>query len=100
MNLSGEFFRVLFCRYNVLTLSCIMDKNLKRATIYFDGEIHKALKIKAAETNQSISELVSKAVTLTFREDLEDLADIQNRISEPNITFDAILSELKESGKI
>ena len=77
-----------------------MNKNLKRATIYFDGEIHKALKIKAAETNQSISELVSKAVTLTFREDLEDLADIQNRISEPNITFDAILSELKESGKI
>ena len=97
MNLSGEFFRVLFCRYNVLTLSCIMDKNLKRATIYFDGEIHKALKIKAAETNQSISELVSKAVTLTFR---EDLADIQNRISESNITFEAILSELKESGKI
>ena len=77
-----------------------MNKNLKRATIYFDGEIHKALKIKAAETNQSISELVSKAVTLTFREDLKDLADIQNRISEPNITFDAILSELKESGKI
>ena len=77
-----------------------MNKNLKRATIYFDGEIHKALKIKAAETNQSISELVSKAVTLTFREDLEDLADIQNRISEPNITFEAILSELKESGKI
>ena len=76
-----------------------MNKNLKRATIYFDGEIHKALKIKAAETNQSISELVSK-VTLTFREDLKDLADIQNRISEPNITFDAILSELKESGKI
>ena len=77
-----------------------MNKNLKRATIYFDGEIHKALKIKAAETNQSISELVSKAVTLTFREDLEDLADIQNRISEPNITFETILSELKESGKI
>ena len=74
-----------------------MNKNLKRATIYFDGEIHKALKIKAAETNQSISELVSKAVTHTFR---EDLADIQNRISEPNITFETILSELKESGKI
>ncbi len=34
----------------------------KRSTIYLEPELHKALKIKAAESSKSISELVNEAV--------------------------------------
>ncbi|MDA8126105.1 MAG: CopG family transcriptional regulator, partial [Deltaproteobacteria bacterium] len=33
-----------------------------RATIYLDPEIHRALRLKAIETSQSLSKLVNDAV--------------------------------------
>lgn len=72
----------------------------KRSTIYFDPELHKALRIKAANTERSISDLVNDAVRLALREDQEDLAAFEERAAEPTITYEALLENLKVHGKI
>ena len=72
----------------------------KRATVYFDAEIHRALRIKAANTETSISELVNRAVRQALEEDREDLRAIEDRVAEPTITYEALLEDLKANGKI
>ena len=72
----------------------------KRATVYFDANLHKALRVKAAETEQSISDLVNAAVRLSLVEDAEDLAAFEARASEPSLAFEAVLKDLKRRGKL
>lgn len=72
----------------------------KRSTIYFDPAIHQALRLKAAAAHASVSELVDEAVRLLMRDDQEDLKAIQNRIAEPEISYEALLDDLKKHGKI
>lgn len=72
----------------------------KRSTIYFDPSIHHALRLKAAAAHTSVSELVDEAVRLLMKEDQEDLAAIQHRIAEPEISYEALLDDLKKHGKI
>ena len=72
----------------------------KRSTIYFDPELHKALRMKAASTGRSVSELVNEAVREVLREDREDLAAFAERAAEPTITYEALLEDLKAHGKI
>ncbi len=72
----------------------------QRATIYFDADLHKALRLKAADTHRSISELVNDAVRQTLREDQEDLAAVEDRIAEPTISYEALLKDLKAHGKL
>jgi hypothetical protein len=77
-----------------------MDTSTKRATVYFDPAIHRALRLKAAETDRSLSDLVNEAVKLSLAEDAEDLAAFEERASEPNLPFEAVVKELKKRGKI
>lgn len=72
----------------------------KRSTVYFDPDIHQALKIKAASTDSSVSEIVDEALRLLMQEDSEDLEAIADRVAEPVITYDALLKDLKKHGKI
>jgi plasmid stability protein len=72
----------------------------KRATIYFDAEIHRALRLKAAATDRSISDMVNDAVRLTLAEDAEDLAAFDERADEPTVDFDTLVRSLKARGKI
>ena len=72
----------------------------KRATVYFDPGLHKALRLKAAETEQSLSELVNAAVRQALSEDSEDLAAFDERAKEPNLSFAAALKDLKRRGKL
>jgi hypothetical protein len=72
----------------------------KRATIYLDGELHKALRLKAAATEQSISRIVSRAVQQSLAEDQEDLAAFRKRAKEPNLSFEGVLKELKKRGAL
>ena len=73
---------------------------LRRATVYLDPEIHRALKMKAASSDQSISEMVNDAVRLALAEDAEDLEAFDARVSESEIDFDSFVKTLKRSGKI
>ena len=77
-----------------------MKTRQKRTTVYFDPDIHRALRVKAAETDRSISELVNEAVQLRLAEDAEDLAAFVERAHEPNLPFKDILKDLKKRGKI
>ena len=77
-----------------------MKTRQKRATVYFDPDIHRALRVKAAETDRSISELVNEAVQLRLAEDAEDLAAFVGRAHEPNLPFEDVLKDLKKRGKI
>ena len=72
----------------------------RRATIYMDTELHRALRFKAAETDRSISDLVNEAVRLSLAEDLEDLAIIRERAGEPDLSFEAVVNDLKQRGKL
>ena len=72
----------------------------RRSTIYFDPELHRALRVKAAHTRQSMSDLVNDAVRMALREDQEDLAAFDERAHEPTMTYEALLKDLKAHGKI
>ncbi len=77
-----------------------MNTKTKRATIYLDSELHKALRIKAAETERSISELVNNAIKYSLAEDSIDLAAFDERKDEPVVAFEDVLKKLKKNGKI
>ena len=72
----------------------------KRSTIYFDPTIHQALRLKAASTERSISDLVNEAVRQVLSEDQEDLAAFGERVAEPSISYQGLLDDLKANGKI
>ena len=73
---------------------------MKRATVYFDEELHRALKVKSAECDTSLSEIVNQAVRDALAEDLSDLADIEARKNEKPISYESLLKKLKASGRI
>ncbi len=77
-----------------------MAEPAKRATVYFDPIIHKALKLKSIETSKSISELVNKAVKEALAEDAEDLSAVEERADEPLISFSEMVKRLKKDGRI
>lgn len=72
----------------------------KRSTVYFEPKIHQALKIRAASSHLSISEIVDEAVRVLMSEDQEDLEAFSKRVNEPEISYEVLLSDLKKHGKI
>lgn len=77
-----------------------MSGTSKRSTIYFEPEIHHALRVKAANTHQSVSEVVNEAVRIALREDAEDLNAFEERAAEPTLSYEALLKDLKSHGKL
>lgn len=72
----------------------------KRATVYFEPGLHKALRLKAAHTEKSISDLVNVAVRRSLAEDDEDLQAFETRKKEPSLLFEDVLKDLKRRGKL
>ena len=72
----------------------------KRATVYFEEHVHKALRLKAAETEQSISDLVNAAVRNTLAEDADDLAAFRDRVKEPTLAFEDLIRDMKRRGTL
>ncbi len=77
-----------------------MKANTKRTTIYLDSDLHHALRIKAAETEHSMSELVQEAIKLSLSEDSIDLSAFEQRRKEPSLPFENVLKKLRKNGKI
>jgi hypothetical protein len=77
-----------------------MPSRPKRATVYFDADIHRALRHKAADADRSISELVNDAVRASLAEDLEDLTAFEERAAEPSLPFERVVRDLRRRGKI
>ena len=72
----------------------------KRATVYFDAEVHQALRLKAATTHRSISEMVNEAVKVALAEDAEDLSAFEERKGERSISFESFVQDLRRRGRI
>jgi predicted HicB family RNase H-like nuclease len=77
-----------------------MTTQAKRATVYLDPDLHKALRLKAVETSRSVSELVNNAVREALAEDAEDIAAFEQRVGEPLISYDEMVKRLKRDGRI
>ena len=73
---------------------------MKRATVYFEEELHKALKIKSAEISTPLSDLVNDAVRTALQEDTEDLQAFKERENEPVLDFETFVASLKKDGKL
>ena len=72
----------------------------KRATVYLDPELHRALRMKAAETDKTISDLVNAALRQILAEDADDLASFRARAKEPNLDFETFVKGLRRRGKL
>jgi plasmid stability protein len=72
----------------------------KRATVYFDPEVHKALRLRAAANDQSISDMVNEAVRASLAEDAMDLAAFDQRKRERSVSFDSFVQAMKRRGQI
>ena len=73
---------------------------MSKATLYLEEPVHKALRLKAAETRQSMSDLVNDALKASLLEDLEDIAAWRERKNDETIGFEDFVALLKEDGVI
>lgn len=71
-----------------------------RSTIYFSADIFKALRMKAAVTHRSMSEMVNEAVKDALAEDAIDLDAIRLLGDEPNTSFYSFVSGLRRRGTL
>ena len=74
--------------------------NATRSTIYFESDLHRALRLKAAHTRRSVSELVNEAVRHALQEDQEDLEAFEERANESLLSYEELLKDLKRHAKI
>lgn len=77
-----------------------MKAKSKRMTVYVDHDLHKALRLKAAETERPYSALVNEALRQSLAEDAEDLTVITSRAKEPSLPFEQFVKDLKRRGKL
>ena len=72
----------------------------KRATVYLDEDLHRALKVKAVATDRTISEIVNEAVRRDLAEDAEDLAAFEERAGEAAYAFEQVVRLLRDRGRL
>ncbi len=77
-----------------------MSSTCAQSEVHFDPNLHRALRVKAAETERSLSDLVNMAVRRSLAEDAGDLAAFEARIKEPNLDFEDVLKDLKSRGEL
>lgn len=73
---------------------------MTRTTVYLQPKVYRALKVKAATTDRSISDLINAAVLEALREDALDLEAFEKRAKEPSRPFEKVLEGLKRDGLI
>ena len=67
----------------------------KRATVYFDADVHWALRVKAAAADRSISDVVNEAVKVALAEDVEELVAFEERQAERSVSFESVVRALR-----
>lgn len=77
-----------------------MDASHKRATVYFDPDLHRALRHKAAALDRSVSDLVNEAVRASLAEDASDILAFEERRDEPELSFEAVVTDLRRRGRL
>ena len=77
-----------------------MEIDNVRSTLYLDPALHRALRLKAASTHQTMSQIVNEAIREALREDEADLAMVANRVQEKTVGYEAFLTKLKADGTL
>ena len=77
-----------------------MGANAVRSTVYLEPALHQALRLKAAATQRTMSDLVNDAIREALREDEEDLAAFAERAHEKSISYEEFLAQLKADGTL
>jgi hypothetical protein len=77
-----------------------MSVQSRRTTIYLDTDLHKALRLKAVENSRTVSDLVNEAVRESLAEDADDISAFAERVNEPLISYDEMVTKLRENGRI
>ena len=77
-----------------------MTTRTKRTTVYFDPDLHKALRMKAAAISRSVSDLINDAVRGSLAEDAEDYAAFEERVREPLISYEEMVRRLRKDGRL
>jgi len=72
----------------------------RRTTVYLDPELHRALRLRAASTDETISEMVNEAVRQALAEDAVDLEAFEVREAEPSLDFATVVRDLKRRGRL
>ena len=69
----------------------------KRATVYFEADVHRALRLRAAANDRSVSDMVNDAVKVALAEDAVDLAlhEHQLELAGEYLLMAALLIEIK-----
>ena len=71
-----------------------------RATVYFDPKALRALKVRAALTDRSVSELVNEAVLRALREEEIDAQAVKERSGGTYRAFEEVAKDLKRDGRL
>jgi hypothetical protein len=69
-----------------------------RTTVYLKRKVYRALKAKAASTDQTVSDLINAAVLEAMREDEIDLNAVAARRKGPSRPFEKVVEDLKRDG--
>ena len=77
-----------------------MSTLTKRATVYLDPLLHKALRLQSIETSRSMSELINDAIRDELAQDAQDIAAFDERNAEPTVDFTEFVKGLKRDGTI
>ncbi len=72
----------------------------KRATVYFEPEVHRALRLRAAANDRSISDMVNDAVKASLAEDVEDLEAFDLRKNERSVSFESFVRGMRRRGRL
>jgi plasmid stability protein len=75
-------------------------ENSKRATVYFSPDVHKALRLRAAASDRSMSDMVNDAVRMVLAEDTTDLDAFTSRRNEKTTSFESFVAGMKRLGRI
>jgi hypothetical protein len=76
-----------------------MNNPNRRVTVYLKPEYHRALRVKSAETEHSVSDLVNSAVKQALLEAAADLEAFEKRSGEKRRAFEAVVEALDGSGR-
>jgi len=71
-----------------------------RSTVYLAPELHRALRLKAAQSQRSMSDILNEALRQALREDEEDLTAVRSRAKEHSLGYEDFLSKLKADGTL
>jgi hypothetical protein len=85
--------------YDVTPYNVGME-NSKRVTVYLEPAVHKALRLKAAASDRSVSDVVNDAVRLSLGEYLADIEVFSTRKKERGLSFESFVTGLKRRGQI